>query len=353
MKPTINKITAPVCFLIIFIITVSYMPARSGIQMSVSGFVRDAQTKMPLSGVTVYIFRENQEPGDTDNVFSGTSDNNGYYKIRFLDAGKYSFSIEIPGIGTVQIGMIANDGSSTSDYYDFEITEGRNKRLNIFLGTNAYPYIERNDNKLWNEINFTMLYVVDGKEAISPTQRGHVCNNMEILEPGKPQYISDETVIIIDGKEKSGIFKYQRERACNTKCKNGKCDFDICQAKVRTSIELHGAGWLKKKHPNWSDELIACQLKCLQTHEMVHYNMFIPICCEEWNNFLDYLKNSNNNICCKEKKDCDSHLEEKLKTFWDKVVSRMKGTETNAVKEQQGCISEKCSSGITGVVNEI
>ncbi|HLP48763.1 MAG TPA: carboxypeptidase-like regulatory domain-containing protein [Candidatus Kapabacteria bacterium] len=341
MKSKIKGVIAAAFFLLGLIITGSDIAAQSGLQMSVSGYVRDVATKMPIPGVTVYIFRANRDTEDIDNnVFSGTSDVNGHYKVRFLDAGKYSFSIEIPGIGGVHIGMIANDGSSTAGYYDFEIEEARNKMLNIFLGTNSYPHIERKDCKLRSEINFTMLYVMDSKEASRSAQRGHVCNGMEIFEPGEPRYVTDETQIIVDGKEKDGVFKYQFEHACFNECRNRKCGFGFCQAELMTSIELHGPDWVKKKHPGWSNELIACQIDCLLKHEKVHYSMLIPICCEEWNNFLNSRKNKN--ICCEKNQTCKDFTADKWKIFLDNVDAKMNGTETNANQVQQACISPNC-----------
>lgn len=128
--------------------------AQSGLQMSVSGRFRDINTNIPLPGleITLVKFKKNNDT-EVSDIYIATSDKKGFFKIRYLKPGNYMFWIKIPKIGT--IGLI---GAGYGKFSEFEIQEGKNIFLDIFLGANYYPSYEKKITHGGSKIELKMLY---------------------------------------------------------------------------------------------------------------------------------------------------------------------------------------------------
>ncbi|MCP4156080.1 MAG: carboxypeptidase regulatory-like domain-containing protein, partial [bacterium] len=95
-KETISKIIITAIFIFTACINLS---AGNGVKMSVSGFVKNADTGSPIPKIAVTVFKI--EYDEIVDSFRQESDYNGYYKIRLLDAGNYRVGVSIPQIGLV------------------------------------------------------------------------------------------------------------------------------------------------------------------------------------------------------------------------------------------------------------
>jgi hypothetical protein len=141
-------------FLFLIIGSDFHIFAQSGLQMSVSGRFRDINTNIPLPDVEIRIvkFKKNSKT-DVSDIYTATSDKKGFFKIRYLEPGNYMFWIKIPKIGT--IGLI---GDNYGKFSEFEIKEGKNIYLNIFLGANYYPGYEKKITHGGSKIELKILY---------------------------------------------------------------------------------------------------------------------------------------------------------------------------------------------------
>jgi hypothetical protein len=79
--------------------------SQTGLLMSVYGWIKNIETGNSIQGIIISLFKITE---DEKHIFisEGTSDENGFYKLKPLESGTYHFSIEIPGRGIVHIGFI-------------------------------------------------------------------------------------------------------------------------------------------------------------------------------------------------------------------------------------------------------
>jgi hypothetical protein len=138
--------------------------AQSGLEMSVSGLVRDVNSNMPIPGVEINIFK--LEKDSISDIFIGTSDKNGFFKIRYLKSGNYIFRIKLPGIGTLGATVFEKE-----NFNKFEVQDGRNLYLNIFLGENYIPTFEKNVSLSGGIINIKILYDNNFRPKVENLQR--------------------------------------------------------------------------------------------------------------------------------------------------------------------------------------
>ena len=148
-----------ICYLVLiflFLIIGSHFHvfAQIGLQMSVSGRFRDINTNTPLPDVEIRImkFKKNSKT-DVSDIYTVTSDKKGFFKIRYLEPGNYMFLIKIPKIGT--IGMA---GAGYGKFSEFEIQEGKNMFLDIFLGANYAPGYEKKITHGGSKVELKILY---------------------------------------------------------------------------------------------------------------------------------------------------------------------------------------------------
>ena len=316
---------------------------QSGLEMSVSGLVKDFDSNAPIPGIEVIIFKV--ENDIITDVYNGTSDRNGFYKVRYLAAGKYKFSVDIPGLGMVLIGMIAVDGGTVNDLYEFEVIEGINTILNFFLAENPYPHIERDDDKINNEINFTMLYVnPDSQNYIEKKSllklKETTCGSLKITDPAEI-IVKDTDKIIIDGKEANASFCFQLKWSYDLKCVKNKCVYLNLYGLWITEIKMHSLKWYYDRYPYRSKELNACYRECSKKHEEYHNIMFGPIACEEWEKFLNSIDDS---VCCCTEDDtlkCKNCIRKKIFEMRIIVANRIDKTEIKANSITYEC-QKKC-----------
>lgn len=311
--------------------------------MSVSGFVKDISSNKAIVGIEIIIFKLEHEK--VIDVFTGTSDINGFYKIRYLNAGKYRFAIDIPEIGRVHIGMIASNGSMQG-FYDLEIKEGRNTELNFYLEENSYPYIERNNiSEYW--INFTMQYVrhdlqISGiSNSLSKSETLDTsCGDLTIKDAKKTEVPGKKEIITRDGKKAEGLFVIQFTYKGLIKCPDGKCVVFNLTGIWDTEILFHSMEWYKDKYPDRSEKLNLCNLQCTLEHEKIHSVEFKPIACNEFTKLVEYTKNIST-PCCEE--NMSTICKDELRKLVDEMITRVDDTlkEDSAYEASDSC-KEKC-----------
>jgi hypothetical protein len=339
-----------ICYLVLiflFLIIGSdfHIFAQSGLQMSVSGYVRDVNSNMPIAGLEVLIFNLEQE--SRIKVFKGTTNVNGFYKVRFLNAGKYQFSINKPKIGIIHIDAIAQ-GGEVGNPYSFEIIEGVNKRLNIFMGENNFPYIKVDTSEYSGEINFTMLYMKRQVEIKSIRSSAPVitkeCDGLTWIFKTEEIEVPDDYQLIYpppkDGSTDFGSFHFQYNFfTFEYSCENDKCKYTDFRLEVDSCILVQSVNFYMEKY-KFTEDCAKCFRKCTLYHENAHANSFFPIACEEWINFLNKFDSI---PCCKDK-DCTDTFYEYLSEFKKKIKSELeKEHDTLKVKDRE-CQS-KCLKG--------
>ncbi len=319
---------------------------QSGLSMSVSGYVKDVNSQQPIPGVKVYVFK--RENGELTKTSYGVADRNGYYSIDYLDKGDYTFSASVPGIGSVRVVMIAMGGSlndsigrESKSLYDFEIGDGRHRFLNISLGENPYPYIEREDNELLNEINVTILYDIDDSELefsrmekMEPESTS--CNGLTVRE-AKIRTVSDDIVLRGDnGKPAEGLFSFRLNAVSDSpKCVDRcKCEFGDVRGLIVPKIFLHSKNWYDKKFPFNSSKQNECWRRCALEHEKEHDAMLAQIACDVWNSyFLPWL----NNLGCQTDGGCERLFEEFRREAEARMGSGLDAFEAGITKRSNQC----------------
>ncbi len=317
--------------------------------MSVSGCVRDVNSKQPVSGVEVYIFK--RENGELTEGFKGKSGKNGYYSIDYLEAGDYIFSVCIPDIGDVYIMTFGNGGEPQKGYYDLEVVKGRHGKLNIFIGENSYPYIERYEDIVLNEVNVTMLYKLPWQRkariAEGALESSIECEGLVIDLPDEngTEIDDDKPLKTADGKECEALFDFQFSFSGLAECKNGKCDFSKMFATCDVNILRRKKSWYYSRYPERSKELNDCHRACAFVHEQVHYNDFLKNACPRWIEAKQNLKAME--LCCKGESKakhevCKKHLRKVFSSLNMDVAQAI--TEDNAYAAEYEC--EKSCSGM-------
>ncbi len=87
MKYRKSMVRLPIIVLLLIIGTAFSLKAQSGLQMSVYGMVRDANTNLPLHGVGITIYKLEQE--EITKVLHAKSNSKGFYEISLVEAGEY------------------------------------------------------------------------------------------------------------------------------------------------------------------------------------------------------------------------------------------------------------------------
>ena len=320
---------------------------QTGLLMSVYGWVKNIETGNSIQGVRISLFKVTK---DERYIFAseGTSDRNGFYKIKPLEPGLYNFSIETPGGRTVFIGRIAYEGG-IKDYYKLEIKEGRNTNLNIFLGESLIPDIKRQELKDGREINFTMIIAKEEEQAVRS-----LVTSQQVMREGYEEYnglkiMQHINIIEDDDIELDALYDWQYEypKTGGIFCKEKQCIFPSPKGKYRAWIKRHTLEWFKKNIlPNKSDECVKCLMDCLEVHEKTHHKLAINngkgIVKECWDEFLKKLRQP---IPCCEVKDCENKYNQFLIELEFCIQNGIVNTENQANQAQRDCeknCSEKC-----------
>jgi len=319
--------------------------AQSGLQMSVSGYIRDVNSNVPIPGVEVLIFNLKQESGI--RVYKGTSGANGFYKVRFLDAGEYQFSINNPGIGIIHIESIVQ-GGEVGNPYSFEITEGVNTTLNIFLGENNFPYIKVDTSEYSGEINFTMLYMnrqIERRSKLSSTPViSKECEGLTWLFKTEETEVPDDVLLSYPPPKDAidfGVFKIQYNfLPYGYSCENEKCKFSNLRLEVDTCILIHSVNFYMEKY-KFAKDCAECFRKCTLDHENFHADSYFSIACEEWINFLNKL----DSIHCCEGKDCTDKFYEYYLEFRTNISNKSNKQHKDVLDDQDKECEDKCLKG--------
>lgn len=310
-----------ICYLVLiflFLIIGSdfHIFAQSGLQMSVSGRIREFNTHRPLAGVKIEVCRfENEKITD---VKRSKSSRNGYFKIRFLDAGQYRLSIDIPEIGGLHIDSIASYGMIGKDNYKFEVKDGQNVVINVFLGEYQFPYIQRKDSFDKNRIEITMFYTNEMKQGLlyageNQQRQEKMLQDEDINMPTASLSSSspcpglhfnywcpiitlpDDFPLSFEDDVGGKIMLYSDMKNLGYLCKNDQCNFD--------DFILEGGAIIVLRRPQWFDmhyncpgpgqdiECGECHHECTKKHELIHWEdfkySFVTYACR----FLEEIRN--------------------------------------------------------------
>jgi hypothetical protein len=266
--------------------------AQSGLKMSVSGYVREVNTNIPISGVEVLLFDMEQDNGI--KVFRGTSNSVGFYKIRYLAAGEYEFSVINPSIGLIHIETITQGGEHRNPYL-FEIEVGINKTLNVYMGEYDYPLIKTSTSPDLSKIDFTMLYVKRQVQSRSAKAAASSviykeCDGLTWIFNTDVREIEDDEYIKYpppkDGVDFGGFTLQYDFQEYTYQCKDDLCKYSDFKLIVDSCIVIHKPSFYEKVL-NLPAKCAACYQQCTLNHENAHVNSFFPVACEEWINFLN------------------------------------------------------------------
>jgi len=274
--------------------------------MSVYGWIKNIETGNSIQGIIISLFKITEDEKYI-SISEGTSDKNGFYKLKPLESGAYHFSIEIPGRGIVHIGFI-EFGRIAEDYYKLEIKAGENKNLNIFLGENVLPDIKREEFHNGRRIDFTMI--IDKEVEPETTHKSAGAKSLEIQQAMQEEYkglriIQDPNLNVVGDDKRlgykgdaDGIYKYSFYPEIRATFNGNTCEFPQRKAIFKGWIEIHSFEWEKKKMneereknglPPHSDDYIRCMYDCLIVHERTHMDLAPKKVKDAWDYFLGKL----------------------------------------------------------------
>jgi hypothetical protein len=298
--------------------------AQTGLEMSVSGFVRDVYTNIPIAGVEVLLF--DMEHANGIKVYRGTSNSVGFYKIRYLAAGEYEFSFINPAVGLIHIETIIQGGEYRNPY-SFEIEVGINKNLNVYMGEYDYPLIKMSTSPDLSTIDFTMLYVkrqvqIRSEKAASSSVIYKECDGLTWIFNTDVREIEDDEYIKYPPPKDAidfGGFTFQYDfQEYTYECKDDLCKYSDFKLIVDSCIVIHKPSFYEKVY-NLPAKCASCYQQCTLNHENAHVNSFFPVACEEWINFL----NKFDTLPCCKNKDCKDQFYEHLAEFRKNVKNRL------------------------------
>jgi len=340
---------------------------QNGILMSVSGFVKNNNTKEPISGVVITLIKSDSD--NEDNIVSGISDENGFYIVKYLKTGDYAFMINIPGEGNIYINCIGvGIDDKALDLYKLSVQEGKNLNLNLFLGKGYYPSVSRETLYDGLYINHTMIYTVNKdlfirQSILSEGGCNEIYETLNINNSGEIITIGDEEKIpgwnCVDC---FGGFSYSINivSPINTWCDeiNNYCKYrygnPIITATFVGKILRHTENWLKShisnQSPTADDETIKCYQEGIIAHERKHRDMSCQIVKEEWDNFLENIEKKVKCIC-EDNKFCVKHWSNLYNKFIKNVEERLRETEDEAVLAQKNKF-EECKNSNKEVSDE-
>ena len=352
-----------VLLVIIFLNIGSMNFSQSGLLMSVYGHVIDLNTNEPLTNTVVRIFQT--ENDKSLEAYEGVSDSTGFFEVRYLEPGEYRFFIETPDLGAIYIGNIGtyikgNSIISTApinDPYSFEIEDGKNLNLNIYLKDNSFPKVERKDSKIPNSIDFFMYYISNKTEskAMAVSKSGQLANENSC--PGFNFYettmnqVPDNERILLNGEECIALFGWQVNLTgviIPCRCRNNKCEYDTNNARGNfyNQIQFHSPEWIKvtwRTHKNLelSDRCSSCINQSFVEHEKYHARLAPDIVNEEYCNLLERIKNLD--ICCQDVNVCISRRQQ----LWDETLANINNrisreTEQGAWDEFENYYTNHC-----------
>jgi hypothetical protein len=325
--------------------------SQTGLLMSVNGWVKDLETGNPIPGITIDLFKFTENESSVF-ISKGTSDINGFYKIKYLEAGLYYFFIETSDRGIVYIGFISFGGSE-EDYYKLEIKSGENKNLNIFIGEDPSPDVKREESLDGKTIDFIMI--LKKEEPLEVTAQSSKNKNFLKAQQTEEQVYKKLRISnSLDIKEVEADVKFERDESgqyyydFNIRVQlffmNGTCVLGDCTGTFDGKIRIHKFDWYKKRTndeqaknglPPLSDDTIRCLYDCVKTHEWTHWRLAPGVLKKHWDELLKKLISAPPAKC---QADCDkfsyNYINQTLNSF--KIGMR---TETERPAKEAG---EEC-----------
>jgi hypothetical protein len=137
---------------------------------SVSGYVKEINTDIPIHRATINVFEDNKHKKDQErDLYIVKTDKKGFFNIAIVTPGNYSIYVEIPGVG--MIGYINIGGP---DFYKFKIKKGQNIKFNFIIGRSYIPIQEKKISEDGNIITVKIVHIIHNKRDKS--NRCHMDN---------------------------------------------------------------------------------------------------------------------------------------------------------------------------------
>jgi len=326
---------------------------QNGILMSVSGQIKDANTYTPQAGVEVLLFKYKNDV--LVEHFNSISDKNGIYKIGYLEAGRYEFILDIPGIGMVFLPIyIYDQGEFSQEELNFlNIIEGKNVNLNFFIRESNEITELREEYFDGRVINYTLNYINKDKISLRGSE-GKISSREQTIKYNGLTIILKDPVDVPDDEPLPGNhpdgkglcmittdIKYIPEDFyCKTGTDIEKCAY-VKKLPVEVTVEIFmfSKARLKKilekmylecKIEDW---YVQCQYDCLIVHEKTHQELSVEILKKLW----DELWKKYTAFRCCENVSCQYKLECLVDDFKKTARSQLKETEDDADKKQHEC----------------
>ncbi|UCH93738.1 MAG: carboxypeptidase regulatory-like domain-containing protein [Candidatus Aminicenantes bacterium] len=333
--------------------------AQSGLEMSVSGFVRDINSNLPIPGVQIIIVRSEQ--GSLTDIFIETSDKNGFFKVRYLQAGNYIFRLKSPE------NMILGSTLEPKNFDKLVIKEGMNVNLNVFLGESEISSFEKSVSMDGARIIFNILYdktlyqeiealKKEGKfelsdKALDTTGYGE----LKILGPYPIEVEDDYIIIDSDGDKCDSAIEYgfpkidYYEIICNKDEPGGTCycSFISLKCYIVTKLYIHKRTYWEKRYPNANKNCIDCIMDCVLLHEWTHKELMDEFIQNKWNSLKNRLKEGITDYCCDNDKVCKLVCRQKLLKvqleLYKAYIDYAPKTENEAMEKYRKCITYICN----------
>jgi hypothetical protein len=123
-------------------------------ECSVSGYVKEINTEIPIHRATIYVYEDNKQKKDQDqDLYIVKTDKKGFFNITIVTPGNYSIFVEIPGIGVIGYAFAGGP-----NFHDFKIKNHQELKFIFHIGKSKTPILEKKISEDGNTINFKMLH---------------------------------------------------------------------------------------------------------------------------------------------------------------------------------------------------
>jgi hypothetical protein len=337
---------------IIFFIFLLFMAIKcygqSGLSMSVYGKAIDWNSNIPIKDFEVTLFMI--EDGVTKDIRSAKTNEEGFYKIRYLVKGNYEFLIELPGIGIIY--ALDFESGLNDNFYGFEIREGQNLNLNFTIGSAEFGEIKK-EVIAPDIIDITILYPDEWLNETVPEERTamQITSTCRVIIGTVSETTVGDNVKIgtaRNGQPAGGRF-HPLLRWSNVRidCENDKCVLKSINVTISGTIELHSEDWFFKKYGTDCKESVGSCLKdCIRKHEQRHWDDAVGYYKDSFCDTVNSLNNVSAKCSCYLSDPqyydfkCKEELRDILQKYRDKFNNYMKTTsEDNAYGVSDPCCS--------------
>ncbi|UCH93739.1 MAG: hypothetical protein JSV88_26205 [Candidatus Aminicenantes bacterium] len=121
---------------------------------SVSGYVKEINTDIPIPIATIYIFEDNKYKDTQErDLYIVKTDKKGFFNITISDPGDYSIFVEIPVVGIIGYAFAGGP-----NFHDFKIKKDQELKFIFLIGKSKIPILEKKISEDGNTIYFKMLH---------------------------------------------------------------------------------------------------------------------------------------------------------------------------------------------------